>query len=443
MAATPETIAELNGLARDFYQARLAGNREAQALFRARGLSDETIAHWQLGYGPSGSSLLRHLAEKGWGEGALIEAGLVVSGARGAVDFHRDRLIFPIPDTDGVRILGFGSRRMRDDDPDVPKYLNGPDTPLFHKRELLYGLPNAADIHRSGTIFIVEGNFDMLGLWNAGVRNVAAALGTALTVEHLALLHGLASRIDLVLDADAAGQAATVRSLLLDGIDAFDVGVVPLTGGKDPDVIVREDPEAWGRLLASRRSRWEHLWQVTLAPYSARLDSDVEARVAWKEAWARLVHEHAADRAIGRKLLGRLGRRLGLPPALLDGEYLAELPAASAERDELLLVALARHWSERAILAPLIPLGKGAAAVREVWLRRGKPELSGRLATRAAQEADEAEAILQIGLRGELRGRIEARLSELASSAPKADEASRMEISREARALRSFLHGQP
>jgi DNA primase len=326
---------------------------------------------------------------------------------------------------------------MRDDDESNPKYLNTVETPLFRKRELLYGLPNLAAAKAAGAVFVVEGNFDMLGLHHAGVTNVVAALGTALTLEHLALLRGYVERLDLVLDADPAGQTATLRSLLLEGIEAFDVGVIPLSGGKDPDEIVREDPTAWAGLVAGRIRRWEYLWRRTAAPFEERIGSDVEARVDWKDAWCRLVSEQVADRENGERLLSRLERRLELPAGVLGSEYLLELPAARTEADELLLIALARDWAVRRHAAPLLPLGKAAGAICERWQRTGAPELVGRLAERAGSEGESAELAWTMALRGELGAKIRERIGLLTQMAAGLNGAE--ELASEARALYTLL----
>ena len=451
MPLNPEIIATINEIATTFYERELRRHPKALALFRARGLSDETIAHWRLGYAPAGGGdLLKFLASSGWGESAAIEAGVAYGGDRGTIDFFRDRLMFPIGDADGKRIFGFGSRRMSDEDPSNPKYLNTTETILFKKHEIFYGMSNLPEAQSANQIYLVEGNFDMLGLWHAGVRNVAALCGTALTTEHLALLSPITEHIDLVLDADAAGKKGTLRSLQLEGASAFDMGVVELVGGKDPDEIVREDPGAWTKLTAGRVSRWEYLWKVTSLPFSKEYQASVDSRVAWKDAWCDLVRRQHSNPEEARKLLGRLEHRLHLPGGMLATEYLG-LPELSpnveevslSPHDDLILIALAANWASRQLVAPYLELGAITAAIRERWLREGHANLPARLRESQEALAPEAEELWRHSVR-RAAPRIAARVRELtaqaSNSANPADPA-RVAALAEMRALRASMSG--
>ena len=408
MALTNDLIAELNRLATAFYQAQLAKSPVALALLRARGLTDETIAYWKLGYAPaSGMALMSHLAKHDWGEGPILEAGL--AGARpghGSYDFFYDRLMFPILDRDGERVLGFSSRRMKDDNEDIHKYVNSGANPLFEKSKLFYGMPNLETVREKDGIFIVEGNFDMISLWQAGVTNVAALCGTALTPEHLALISLLTNHLNLVLDADPGGVKATRRSVILAGAHTLDMGIVQLTGGKDPDEIIRDNPEAWEQLVKDRISRWEYLWQTTLEPYQAELDSSVEARIAWKNDWVHLVLAQAAEEPeMTPRLLARGEKHLHLTTGALAHEYLglalpAELlPLTEGQQvkerqpgdkkallvppilphEDLMLIALFNHWDERRVVAPYLNLERTAQTIKDYWLSSGQPALPARL----------------------------------------------------------------
>jgi DNA primase catalytic core len=425
MALTNDLIAELNRLATAFYQAQLAKSPVALALLRARGLTDETIAYWKLGYAPaSGMALMSHLNKHDWGEGAILEAGL--AGARpghGSYDFFYDRLMFPILDRDGERVLGFSSRRMKDDNEDIHKYVNSGANPLFEKSKLFYGMPNLEAVREKDGIFIVEGNFDMISLWQAGVTNVAALCGTALTPEHLALISLLTNHLNLVLDADPGGVKATRRSVVLPGAHTLDMGVIQLTDGKDPDEIVRETPTAWAELVKGRISRWEYLWQTTLSPYREELNSSVEARIAWKDDWARLVLAQSAEEPeMSARLLERAEKHLRLTAGSLGYEYLGlALPPSppppseggrgegqhAAERqpgdkkapptvsllphDDLMLIALFNHWEDRRVVAPYLNLERAAQTIKDYWLSSGQPALPARLLRHDEVLDDEAE----------------------------------------------------
>ena len=392
MAVSPQVVAELNALAAGIFEAAYPGS-PAEAYATRRGFTPETTTHFRFGYAPAGATtLIDRLGAAGWNEGVLVEAGLARPSERGTIDLFRDRLIFPIIDRDGVTILGFGSRRLRDDDSSIPKYVNSPATPLFAKNETLYGWPNLPAIIAAGEAIVVEGNLDMVACYQAGIHNVVAACGTAVTAEHLYALGESGVRITLVLDADAAGQKATRRTLLLEAAGHFDVGVAVMAGGKDPaELLATADGHAAFRaLLADRRGRWEYLAALTLAPYEATLESDVEARVAYKDAWCRLVAEHARDRAEGVLLLAPLAARLALDPKALATEFLpADAPRAGDGNDELLLIALAAGWERRRPLAELLTLSPASRALVGSWGET--PRLPASLRARTERDAVAAE----------------------------------------------------
>jgi DNA primase len=246
----------------------------------------------------------------------------------------------------------------------------------------------------------------MLSLWQAGVTNVAALCGTALTPEHLAIISLLTNHLNLVLDADPGGVKATRRSVVLSGAHTLDMGIVQLTGGKDPDEIIRDNPEAWAQLVKNRISRWEYLWQTTLDPYQDELASFVEARIAWKDDWVRLVLAQAAEEPeMTAKLLARAEKHLHLTAGALAHEYLGlALPAApkpptegqrAEERrqggkkstpvapilphDDLMLIALFNHWDERRVVSPYLNLERTAQTIKDYWLTTGQPVLPARL----------------------------------------------------------------
>ena len=206
---------------------------KARAYLTQRGL-DEAVCHdYRLGYSFSDWRRLHDAAvAKGFTEGELLDAGLVVRGGRGSVyDRFRGRLIFPLIDERG-RILGFGARTLGDD---LPKYLNSPETALYRKGQLLYGLEKAKEAARKeDRVFVVEGYTDVLALVQAGVRNVVASMGTALTEEQLKSLQRYTPNIYLCFDADAAGLGAMNRALGLARRLELALHVVRIPQGLDP-----------------------------------------------------------------------------------------------------------------------------------------------------------------------------------------------------------------
>ena len=240
-----------------------------------RGLNDETIAHFSLGFALNSWDACRtHFTSQGYTDKDLIDAGLLTENVdRGTrYDRFRNRLMIPIKDGNG-RITGFGARTLEKDG--IPKYLNSPQTPLFDKSHLLYGLDGAKrDIREARQVVIVEGYMDVMQAWQAGYRNVVAQMGTALTEPQLRHLKKVTKRFVIALDADAAGVKATMRSLQVaretldrevevrfdarglvqhEGRLQADIRIVTLPEGKDPDNIIQDDPAAWPQLVAQAK----------------------------------------------------------------------------------------------------------------------------------------------------------------------------------------------
>jgi len=241
----------------------------ARDYLRGRGFSRATLEAFGIGYAlDSWDDLLTALSRAGLSPEIAQEAGLVKAGERGGhYDVFRDRIIFPIADVTG-RTVAFGGRALKADEP--AKYLNSPDTPLFHKRRTLYGLNQARQaIVEAKTALIVEGYTDALSLHQAGLTNVVAGLGTALTREQLQLLARYCDEIVLVYDADAAGQQAATRNLeVFEGCDAL-VSLVTLPEGTDPDDFVRQHgPEGFRRLIADRVSPVEYRLRLIFDQHS-------------------------------------------------------------------------------------------------------------------------------------------------------------------------------
>jgi len=217
-----------------------ARGESARSYFRHRGLGDEVIDRFQLGYAPDEwEGLLTHLTGRGYTPEELEKAGLAIrrEGRSGWYDRFRGRTLFPVFSATG-RVVGFGARRMSED-PDQPKYINSPETPIYHKSRLLYGLYHAKEtIRRSGIALLVEGYLDVISLHQGGITNAIATCGTSLASEHADLLSRYTNRIVLVFDSDRAGESATDR-----GIDVLlgrglDVSVLRLPDGEDPDTFV-------------------------------------------------------------------------------------------------------------------------------------------------------------------------------------------------------------
>jgi DNA primase len=213
----------------------------ARRYLNKRGFNSQTQELFSLGFAPNEwEGLIAYAKNKGMESEILNQAGLVVprSESSGFYDRFRNRITFPIFNLSG-KIVGFGGRVL--DDKDVPKYLNSPETPIYHKGKILYGLNLSKDeIRQSQSAILVEGYVDLISLFQAGIKNVVASSGTAFTADQARLLSRYAERVYLFFDADSAGQSAVFRSVDLLFSEGIEVFVVSLKAGEDPDSFLRE-----------------------------------------------------------------------------------------------------------------------------------------------------------------------------------------------------------
>jgi DNA primase len=286
-----------------FYRHQLLNTspgQQALGYLKGRRLDEHTIEAFGLGYAPqTWQAVYDHFTGKGFSEENLQEAGLVSPrDSGGFYDRFRHRVMFPIRDERG-RMAGFGARILNPDD--LPKFLNSPQTPVFDKGHLLYGLDRARKaIRTQDQAVIVEGYLDVIALHQHGFTNAVSPMGTALTEMQLRLLKRLTRRIVLALDADTAGEKATLRGLeiarqTLDresdpifdarGLVAYegrlkaDIRVTTLPEGMDPDDVVNQDPAEWERILSRAKPIIEHV-MATLAAGRDLDDPKVKNEIA-------------------------------------------------------------------------------------------------------------------------------------------------------------------
>jgi len=293
--ADERLIGLLKTAAEMFHQNLFAATPEAQETLRyvreKRGFSDETIQHFQIGYAPQGWQWLHDTLSKiGYDEKDLLETGLISRNDAGnTYDRFRHRLMIPIRDERG-RVRGFGARALNPDD--TPKYLNSPQSSLFDKSHTLFGLDRAKrGIQDMGYAVIVEGYMDAIQAHQAGYTNVVAQMGTALTEAQLQLLVPRnTQKIILALDADAAGQNATRRSLEVArqtlqadyaGRLTADIRILHIDDAKDPDDVLRETPEKWADYVVQAKPVADFLIDMEMATL------DAKATIQEKESVAR------------------------------------------------------------------------------------------------------------------------------------------------------------
>jgi DNA primase len=300
-------------IAAKFFEAELQSARGA----RARGyLSDRQLTaaiqkEFRLGYGPDDRHALRdHLASKNVSVEQMAEAGLVISGddIPVAYDRFRDRLMFPIRDPRG-RVIAFGGRALKADVP--AKYLNSPETPLFHKGAVLYNHDKArAAAHETGEIIAVEGYIDVIAMHRAGMPYAVAPLGTALTEDQLGLLWKMAAEPTLCFDGDSAGVKASYRALdlalpLLKPGHSLKFAVLP--EGQDPDDLLKgQGPEAVKAVIAAAVPLSEVVWQRALSEN----DRTTPERKAQFEKDLRIQVSHIADENVRKHYMADVGARL-------------------------------------------------------------------------------------------------------------------------------------
>lgn len=263
-----ERLREVMARAAQWYAAQLGDSTDAYAYACKRGLTPETIKSWGLGLAPdTWRALLEALTTDSFKTEELLAAGLIkeADGKKGTYyDRFRNRLIFPIRDSAG-RVVAFTGRALSVDD--AAKYLNSPETDLYHKSEILFGLDRAKDAIRTrGFTMLVEGQMDALHAHQAGWSNAVALSGTALTTRHLSLMKRFSENLMLVLDADAAGLVATAKSAALALREGLRVKAVRLPEGKDPADLISEDPKAFAARVKDAKPAVEFF----LAELSAR-----------------------------------------------------------------------------------------------------------------------------------------------------------------------------
>ena len=247
--AADDELYRANDLAQKYFHHLLLKDdvsASARTYLQTRGLTGETIARFGLGYAPpEWDALLKVAGRRDLNPQVLERAGLALPRPKGSghYDRFRDRVTFPIANLSS-RIIAFGARALQSDQ--EPKYLNSPETPIYHKGRVLYGLSDTRDaIRRRDAVLVVEGYMDLLSLVQAGVEHVAATSGTALTEDQCRTLARYARQVVLLFDGDAAGSTAAMRGLEVILGTGLDVRVVSLPTGHDPDSFVQEHgPEA-------------------------------------------------------------------------------------------------------------------------------------------------------------------------------------------------------
>jgi DNA primase len=314
--------------------------RAVRDYLASRGITAETQRAFRLGLAPEGWTNLADRLGPRVGEEVLVQAGLAMrrEGRSGVYDRFRDRLMVPLVAPGGA-VVGFGARALGDE---PPKYLNSPETPVYHKGSFLFALDAARrSADEAGEVVVVEGYFDTIALHQAGLANTVATSGTALTADQARLLRRAAPRVALTYDGDDAGREAMMRSLAVLLGEGLDVAVVDLPQGEDPDTLVRRGGvEAWRALRAQAADPVEFIQRHVLRAGAAAGPSSGDPREGALQALVRLAGE-VRDPIRTRLLLERASQVFGLPEAVLSravalgrrGEHV-EAPLQAAVREQ-------------------------------------------------------------------------------------------------------------
>ena len=313
-----QELHKINEIAADFYSNLLHSPEGAAALnyLKKRGMSPETIRAFRLGYAPDKwDGLLNYLRSKNIPLSLIEKAGLIIAKDNsGYYDRFRQRVIVPISDVRN-RIIAFGARVL---DNSLPKYINSPETAVYSKSKTLFGLNLSKEaIITQDCAVIVEGYFDLIAPFQAGITNIAASCGTALTTEQARLLKRYSRNIVMIYDADDAGQSATMRSLELLVEEDMNVKVVRLEKGYDPDAYIRHSgPEEFRALILGAKDTVDYMLDTLKAKYDPA-DISQKARIA--SEILPLVAKFKNE-ILKSEYLKKLSRELGVSESSLTAE---------------------------------------------------------------------------------------------------------------------------
>jgi DNA primase len=258
---------DLHELACSFFEEDLHNSDEGKKVLKylkGRGLSNEIIKKYRIGFSiDSFDNLYKKFLTKGFAKSEIVESGLAIAkdtNLASIFDRFRLRLMFPIFSKDG-KVIGFGGRALKADE--SAKYLNSPDTPIYHKSDVLYGFNFAKDsIRKKETVILVEGYFDQIAMYQAGVKNVVAVSGTALTPRQLQMLKKISKNIMFCLDSDNAGIEALYRSAELALIEGFNLKVIDLKEFKDPGEILQKDENLLPGFIENSVDFFDHVLEL-------------------------------------------------------------------------------------------------------------------------------------------------------------------------------------
>jgi DNA primase len=346
--------------AAEYFQRELAGpaGSAARAYLAKRGLTDEVIRDFSLGYArPEWDGLLKHLKQHGYSPAMLEKAGLIVkrSEGEGHYDRFRGRIIFPIRDISG-QVIAFGGRVMDDS---LPKYLNSPETPLYSKSNVLYCLDQAKEpARKQGYFIIVEGYLDAIACHQYGAKNAVATLGTALTKQHLLGMKRLAQNLVLIFDPDPAGIRATLRVFEPIIESGMKVNVVALPDGDDPDTYFHKNGiEKFKEVLKSSFKLMDFIHSEIVKVGAA---APIDERMTIANEMANFI-EKLPDRNIQNYYIKKIIDDLDIEEAIFREERFRVKKEITQKRDPVAMPAVKRRPTAEEMLLHLMLREKSVA----------------------------------------------------------------------------------
>ncbi len=418
-------LMEMHAIAARLFQENLRGPQgaEARAYLAKRGVSQEIIDTFELGYAePSGQVLTRKLSERNFSAEQLEASGLVRKRNEGTgyYDNFRGRLMFPIHNESG-KVIAFGGRAMNDED--QPKYLNSPETPIYRKTSVLYNLHRARDaVRRSGRVVLVEGYMDVIGVYAAGVKEVVASCGTALTNGQVRTLHRHADTVVVNFDPDTAGANATEKAIQLLLDEGLHVRVVALDGGLDPDEYCkRNGAEAYRAKLDGAATYFHWLADRARSRFDMKTSDGKVAAFKFLLPAVQKINDKLEQAAT----VNDLASYLGVDPGLVLDQFKKSAASRRAPVPQA-AAASAIPAMERILLNALLSSDRARAEMLPALL----PELTDTFVTREVfeglrQAAGDGPAFSYAAL----EGRLQASGRELLRDAVTADESSGESVS--------------
>jgi len=381
-----ERLFQINEAATEYYHHLLSSTKAGEAArsyLERRKVMPETVKEFRLGFSPdTWETIKNYLLNKDYKEKELAEAGLIIEREEGgSYDRFRNRLMFPICDIQG-RVTGFGARALDDS---LPKYINSPQTSIFDKSSSLYGIDKAKSaIRKKNLVIIVEGYTDVLTAHQHSWQNVVGSMGTSLTEKQVGGIKRLTNNITLALDADLAGEEATLRGKAILAYSNAEANVILLPSGKDPDEVIREDLSLWQKLVEQAMPILDFAFQSTISKVDINKAKDKSLAVQKllpsiyeikdpvqqshylrKLARELKVEESAIKAALRESKIGRKRPQLGKPS---DQSHLAH-QLVSSPIEEYCLALILQYPELRPLARELSPEHFECTENREVFVK--------------------------------------------------------------------------